>query len=428
MNGKNRVLGECVLVLLIFFSAGTVLQAEGPSSQKKEIRVIVNEANIRLKPSLDSTVISNAPLGTVLTYQAKEGDWYRIELPEKERGFTIIGYIHHSIVEVIGGAAEPQPAEKEAVREIEEENTLRVITVSAEVRNEPDAESDVIVRAPAGSMLFSTKRKGDWYKVELKSGKSGYVHADQTEVVMEELETPEEPEEAKEEKQEEEEIPEPAERPRGREIPPPPPPEEEPMRPPRSGKLYLKGFVGFGAGFDKIFTGYVETGSGDDDDVNIYPGGGVNIEVLLGYRLMRNLMVEMGIGYQSSGETAGDDSVKFSRFPVKMTLIYEFPSSRSFQLYTGAGAGAYLGPAYKEDVGSSKAKITYGGAFGIHALLGLAFHRSSMSYFVEVKYEGLMNYSWKTATQNGHSGTPTSRFAEMSGNGVFFNFGVGFRF
>ncbi|MBN1272368.1 MAG: hypothetical protein JXB26_08860 [Candidatus Aminicenantes bacterium] len=431
MEEKNNGLRGLFIIILILVGSWTILEAEEVTSDEMKVRVLVEKANVRLKPLIDSLVISHIPLGTVLTYQAKKGDWYKVELPKKEQGFKIIGYIHKSIVEEIGRPATPQQQEKEVLEEIFEENMIRVITSQGEVMSAPDQQSGIIARAPAGSLLFSTRKIGPWFRVEIKTGETGYIHADKIEVVEEE--TTSEPE-AVEEKRQKEEVPEivEEERPRERKIypPPPPPPEEEPIKRQQVRKLYIKGYVGFGAGFDKIFTGYVKRESGDDEykDVNIYPGGGVNLELLFGYRFLQNLMLELGIGYQSSGDTAGDDSVSFSRFPLKMTLVFEFPSSRNFKFYTGAGAGAYLGPKYKEEIGSSKGKITFGGSFGMHALLGIAFHQARMSYFIEMKYEGLMNYTWKDASLNGYSGVPSAAFEEMSGNGIFFNFGIGYRF
>jgi len=49
-----------------------------------KVRVVATQANIRLKPNLQSAIISKAPLGGVLDVVKKEGDWYQIQLPPNE--------------------------------------------------------------------------------------------------------------------------------------------------------------------------------------------------------------------------------------------------------------------------------------------------------------------------------------------------------
>jgi hypothetical protein len=65
------------------------------------VRVIASQANIRLKPDLQSAVVSKVPLGGVLDVIQKEGDWYQIELPPDENGIVVTGFIHASTVEVV---------------------------------------------------------------------------------------------------------------------------------------------------------------------------------------------------------------------------------------------------------------------------------------------------------------------------------------
>ncbi len=64
-----------------------------------QVRIIATTANVRLKPNLQSKIISSVPLGAILEVQNKEGDWYLVMLPVTQGGFNVTGYIHQSVVE-----------------------------------------------------------------------------------------------------------------------------------------------------------------------------------------------------------------------------------------------------------------------------------------------------------------------------------------
>ncbi|MFQ6082673.1 MAG: SH3 domain-containing protein [Candidatus Aminicenantia bacterium] len=96
MKNLKRVVSLGVLSsLLIFLLPGMSNGAE------LKLRMTVEKANIRLKPSLDSVVIGTAPLGAILESDEQIGEWFRVNLPPDEKGFVVTGYIHSSVVEVI---------------------------------------------------------------------------------------------------------------------------------------------------------------------------------------------------------------------------------------------------------------------------------------------------------------------------------------
>jgi hypothetical protein len=102
-----------VLTCIIIFMF--VLTAEGA---ELKVKVKVEKAQIRLKPSSESTVVEEAPLGAVLETKGKDGEWFIIALPSEELGFIISGYIHESQVEIIEEhkmIPKEEPAKKEPV-------------------------------------------------------------------------------------------------------------------------------------------------------------------------------------------------------------------------------------------------------------------------------------------------------------------------
>lgn len=103
--GKKKIL--IFLIVLLFMAYVPDILAE-----EIQIRVTVEQANVRLKPDLNSMVISKVPLGVVLKALQKSGEWYHINLPPDESGFVVSGYIHASTVEEISYQPGEKPAEK----------------------------------------------------------------------------------------------------------------------------------------------------------------------------------------------------------------------------------------------------------------------------------------------------------------------------
>ena len=95
-----------VLAILIFASATFIFSGDS------KVRIIVSKANIRLKATTQSDIVTNIPLGAVLDVVSKEGNWYFIKLPPDDKGIVITGYIHQSIVEFIE-APETRPKTEE---------------------------------------------------------------------------------------------------------------------------------------------------------------------------------------------------------------------------------------------------------------------------------------------------------------------------
>jgi hypothetical protein len=87
----------CFAVLLVLGSAALA----GAGSESKILRVIVNRANVRLEPDVQSQVIAVLQAGTLLEYTARTDEWYRVTLPAGEQEQSLIGYIHQSVVQTV---------------------------------------------------------------------------------------------------------------------------------------------------------------------------------------------------------------------------------------------------------------------------------------------------------------------------------------
>lgn len=82
------------------------------SVQKESVRVIVDNASIRLKPDLQSEIIRTPPLGSVFEVEKKEGDWYEIRF-KTELGVFLPGFIHEMYIESVDAEIKaPAPVKK----------------------------------------------------------------------------------------------------------------------------------------------------------------------------------------------------------------------------------------------------------------------------------------------------------------------------
>jgi hypothetical protein len=105
----------CLMILLI-----SPLQGR---AEKAKVKVIVNIANVRLKPDLGSQVIGRMPLGTILESDEIVGEWFKVNLPPDESGIVVTGFMHKSVVKII--VEEPvKEEEKEEEKEKEKEKEI----------------------------------------------------------------------------------------------------------------------------------------------------------------------------------------------------------------------------------------------------------------------------------------------------------------
>jgi hypothetical protein len=103
---------SCFLILLV---GAANLWAGGI-----KLRVAAEQANVREKPDITSSILQQLPEGTTLEAERKEGEWYAV-LVEKDEGGPVLGYVHESLVVVVEPPAEPlqkeQPEDRKAAQE-----------------------------------------------------------------------------------------------------------------------------------------------------------------------------------------------------------------------------------------------------------------------------------------------------------------------
>ncbi len=97
----NWTLGMTLIIqpeiFLLDKTLGQSLQAT--SAEYDQVRVIKQNAVLRIKPKNGTVIIKKLPLGALLEVEEEIGDWLKITLPPDEDGFVLTGYLHRSLSE-----------------------------------------------------------------------------------------------------------------------------------------------------------------------------------------------------------------------------------------------------------------------------------------------------------------------------------------
>ncbi len=72
------------------------------ASTEVKIKIIEENAKVRLNPSIDSPIIGEVLLGETYLSESQEGEWFNISFPSEDGYFTLSGFIHSRSIEVIG--------------------------------------------------------------------------------------------------------------------------------------------------------------------------------------------------------------------------------------------------------------------------------------------------------------------------------------
>lgn len=84
--------------LIVFITAINLFSQE---NKEINIRIIAEDAVLRLKPSKESLAIKRLSLGSELEVIEKVGEWIKIKMPPDEDGIVVVGYVHQSFVEEV---------------------------------------------------------------------------------------------------------------------------------------------------------------------------------------------------------------------------------------------------------------------------------------------------------------------------------------
>lgn len=108
----NKLNGKLIITLVTAFIL--ILPTINQAQQKQRIKVVAQNASVRLQPNVDSEVMLSPPVGSTFEVEQKIGEWYEIKF-SSEIGVLITGYINSQFVDVVEEAPVPVP-KKEPVR------------------------------------------------------------------------------------------------------------------------------------------------------------------------------------------------------------------------------------------------------------------------------------------------------------------------
>src|SRR5512143_2723441 len=101
-----------ILSVVLILAVGALLATASAGGQARttRLKVTADQANLREKPDIGSSIVQAIPSGTVLEADRKEGEWYFVRYTLEDGG-VIGGWIHESLVEVLeaGGAVAETP-------------------------------------------------------------------------------------------------------------------------------------------------------------------------------------------------------------------------------------------------------------------------------------------------------------------------------
>jgi len=180
--------------ILILFLASLFLSIPLLSQQKK-LRVIDENASIHLEPDKDSAVAERVEKGTVLTLLSKDRIkelWYYVSFRSEDKYITISGFILASAVEEISESVKKAKEEKRKRRksrktagevkiEVAKEVTfdpprkVQVILDSANIRSNPNFESEIVHQIEKGLTLLAVGKVGEWFRVDLPPDEEGII-------------------------------------------------------------------------------------------------------------------------------------------------------------------------------------------------------------------------------------------------------------
>lgn len=195
-------------------------------------------------------------------------------------------------------------------------------------------------------------------------------------------------------------------------------------------KLYTKGAIVFGPGFEKILVAEVQYRDSDKDneDVHISPGGGAGIEGVIGYDISKSLSCEFALGWENSGKVVDKtNSAMFNKFPLRASVLYRILIDKKYTPYFGAGISTVLSAKYTEESQGIEHEATYTKPIGFHVLGGAEWKnsQSALYWFGEVRLLLLGEFEAEEATVSDYV-LETIGLDIMNANGVQFTFGIGY--
>ncbi len=184
--GKRFILGKKNIMnafcsLLIFAAFFCLLEAKAGEAAGPEVVVKGSVVNIRSGPGTNHPVLGQVKQGERLAATSKAGDWYAVRLPDGKQGWiagwlvTALGSPLSNSSGSTGQSPGGQPAQQ--VKEGSGFDGRQAVVKGSvvNVRSGPGTNYPVISQVKVNDRLPVLGKTGEWYKVGLAAGNSGWI-------------------------------------------------------------------------------------------------------------------------------------------------------------------------------------------------------------------------------------------------------------
>ncbi len=154
--------------------AGWLVKTKKVADAPTSIAVVKsNLINVRNGPGTSYAVVGQANANARLPVLASSGDWVKVTLP----GDTA-GWVANWLVQIQNSSEQQVPAQQTSSSSQNNTSKVKIATITAakvNVRSGPGTSYDIVSNANKGQKFTVQKVDGQWLKISLPEGKSGWI-------------------------------------------------------------------------------------------------------------------------------------------------------------------------------------------------------------------------------------------------------------
>lgn len=124
--------------------------------------------NVRSGPGTTYTIINTLTKGTGVAILQTKGDWQEIQYG------NLKGWVATRFISANGGSSKESSS---TPAKTTSDKYIQVVSGPANVRSEPNSNSDKVAMLEDQTICPVLEQKGDWYKIRLSDGSTGYIAA-----------------------------------------------------------------------------------------------------------------------------------------------------------------------------------------------------------------------------------------------------------
>lgn len=147
-------------------SARYIIAGNANSTTSYRLRVTGDLVNLRSGPDTGYDKVGQVHKGDILNVIDTEGNWYHVRTSGNLDGYILSEYVEKA------GASSPDAPSASNPASV---SYVKVIEGPANIRSAADSNSAKVASLEQNTICPVLESEGDWYKIRLASGKTGYV-------------------------------------------------------------------------------------------------------------------------------------------------------------------------------------------------------------------------------------------------------------